>query len=406
MRSSRRGIYILEAGCIDTSTPAASSSTWRSCYPGKYSTFVSVSLARMYLTSQSPKFTVGCFAECSAKSPRRRRSQGSNWSRDHTPAPHLCGPGSTPSLLVLVFTASAPARDIASTTTRRLLVLEQPVGTMARAPKKKQRVVGPAPPAADAAGAAMATESVAPPRSTPIKKLVQPAVDPAEAAVKAAAAALKAAEAEEKKAAAAAAAKAAAAAAALKAARKVRRAERRGEKRTAAAAAETAEDDATNPDSPHRGVMYIGHLPHGFYEKEIRGFFSQFGTVVRVRVARSKKTARAKGYGWVQFANDAVARIAAETMNGYLLFGRLLDVHLVPAQRQHERMWHGADRVWRRIPWRVLERQRHNGSDPVAAAARRTARLVRRAKLARRKLAAAGVQYDVPAPIGPVSQPE
>lgn len=275
---------------------------------------------------------------------------------------------------------------------------------MARAPKKKQSVVGPA--SADAGVAAMASPSIAPPRSMPVKKLVQPAVDPAEATIKAAEAALKAAEAEEKRAAATAAAKAAAAATALKAARKVRRAERRGEKRTAAAAAEAAEDDAAGPDSPHRGVLYIGHLPHGFYEKELRGFFSQFGTVLRVRVARSKKTARAKGYGWVQFANDAVALIAAETMNGYLLFGRLLDVHLVPAERQHERMWHGADRVWRRIPWRAIERQRHNGADPVAAAARRTARLVGRAKLARRKLAAAGVQYDVPAPIGPVPQPK
>lgn len=309
--------------------------------------------------------------------------------------------------LVRVSTATAPARYIVSTATRRLLVSEWPVATMAHAPKKKQRVVGPAPPAADAADAAMATQAVAaPPRSTPVKKLVQPAVDPAEAAIKAAEAALEAAQAEEKKAAAAAAAKAAAAAAALKAARKVRKTERRGEKRTAAAAAEEAEDDATDPASPHRGVLYIGHLPHGFYEKELRGFFSQFGTVLRVRVARSKKTARAKGYGWVQFANDAVARIAAETMNGYLLFGRLLDVHLVPAERQHERMWHGADRLWRRIPWRVIERQRHNGADPVAAAARRTSRLVGRAKLAHRKLAAAGVQYNVPAPIGPVPQPK
>lgn len=303
-------------------------------------------------------------------------------------------------------TVVAPARGNLSTAPRPLLVSERPFGTMARAPKKKQRVVGPAPVAAETADAAMATGADTPPRSVPVKKLVQPAVDAAEVALKAADAALKAATAAEKKAAARAAAKAATAAAALKAARKVRRAERRGEKRTAAAAVEAAEDDATDPASPYRGVLYIGHLPHGFYEEQLRGFFSQFGTVLRVRVARSKKTARAKGYGWVQFANDAVARIAAETMNGYLLFGRLLDVHLVPAERQHARMWNGADRVWRRIPWRVIERQRHNGAEPVAAAARRTARLAGRAKMASRKLAAAGVQYDVPTPIGPVPQPK
>lgn len=274
---------------------------------------------------------------------------------------------------------------------------------MVRSSKKKQRVAAPSTAVAGSADAAMATKAGGAARETPVKKLVQPAVGPAEAALKAAEAARKAAAAAEKEATAVAVAKADRAAAALKSARKVRRVERRGEKRTAAAAAVQADEDAedaSDPNSPHRGVMYIGHLPHGFYEKAIRGFFSQFGTVLRVRVARSKKTSRAKGYGWVQFANDAVAHIAADTMNGYLLFGRLLDVHLVPAERQHERMWHGANRVWRRIPWRVIERQRHNNKEPIAAAARRTSRLSKRARLASNKLAMAGIEYDVPSPVG------
>jgi nucleolar protein 15 len=36
-----------------------------------------------------------------------------------------------------------------------------------------------------------------------------------------------------------------------------------------------------------RGVVYIGHLPHGFYEEELKKFFSQFGEVSRVKVSRS-----------------------------------------------------------------------------------------------------------------------
>jgi nucleolar protein 15 len=26
-------------------------------------------------------------------------------------------------------------------------------------------------------------------------------------------------------------------------------------------------------------VVYVGHIPHGFYEEQMRGFFSQFGDV-------------------------------------------------------------------------------------------------------------------------------
>lgn len=37
------------------------------------------------------------------------------------------------------------------------------------------------------------------------------------------------------------------------------------------------------------GVIYLGHIPHGFYENQIRDFFSQFGTVNKVRLSRCKK---------------------------------------------------------------------------------------------------------------------
>lgn len=44
--------------------------------------------------------------------------------------------------------------------------------------------------------------------------------------------------------------------------------------------------------SKSRGVIYVGHIPHGFYEDELRKYFSQFGEVTRVRVSRSRKTGK------------------------------------------------------------------------------------------------------------------
>ena len=35
--------------------------------------------------------------------------------------------------------------------------------------------------------------------------------------------------------------------------------------------------------------MYLGHIPHGFYEEEMRKYFSQFGRVTRLKLSRSKK---------------------------------------------------------------------------------------------------------------------
>ena len=38
-----------------------------------------------------------------------------------------------------------------------------------------------------------------------------------------------------------------------------------------------------------RGVLYIGRIPHGFYEDQMKEYFSQFGNVTRLRMARNKK---------------------------------------------------------------------------------------------------------------------
>ncbi len=38
-----------------------------------------------------------------------------------------------------------------------------------------------------------------------------------------------------------------------------------------------------------KGVVYVGHLPKGFNEAELKKFFEQFGSVPKLRVSRSKK---------------------------------------------------------------------------------------------------------------------
>lgn len=38
-----------------------------------------------------------------------------------------------------------------------------------------------------------------------------------------------------------------------------------------------------------KGVVYVGHLPKGFNESELKKFFEQFGSVPKLRVSRSKK---------------------------------------------------------------------------------------------------------------------
>jgi RNA recognition motif-containing protein len=38
-----------------------------------------------------------------------------------------------------------------------------------------------------------------------------------------------------------------------------------------------------------KGVVYLSHIPQGFYEEEMYSYFSQFGRVTRLNVVKSKK---------------------------------------------------------------------------------------------------------------------
>lgn len=155
--------------------------------------------------------------------------------------------------------------------------------------------------------------------------------------------------------------------------------------------AKTDGDELISP-----GTMYIGHIPHGFYEEQIRDYFLQFGVVNKVRLARSKKTGGCKGYGYVQFANEDVAMIAADAMNNYLMFDRLIKCQFIPEDKVHPKIWKGANRkfVWRNPAFK--EKALHNKVRTKEELMKSAERLVSREKAKRKRLLALGLEYDFP----------
>ena len=45
-----------------------------------------------------------------------------------------------------------------------------------------------------------------------------------------------------------------------------------------------------------RGVIYLGRIPHGFYEEQMKSYFKQFGDVTRLRLSRNKKVCVSDGH--------------------------------------------------------------------------------------------------------------
>ncbi|KAG5363323.1 putative RNA-binding protein [Yarrowia sp. B02] len=119
-------------------------------------------------------------------------------------------------------------------------------------------------------------------------------------------------------------------------------------KKTAVAKSNRAVTKASK--KPGSGVIYLGRIPHGFYEEQMHSYFSQFGDISRLRLSRNKTTGASKHYAFIEFESKEVAQVAAETMNNYLLFGHILKCKVVPDEEVHEALFEGANKTFRVLP--------------------------------------------------------
>ena len=144
-------------------------------------------------------------------------------------------------------------------------------------------------------------------------------------------------------------------------------------------------------------VIYLGHIPVGFEDRELTVFLNQFGNVSRCRVSRSTRTGRSRGYAFVEFVDPEVATIVAETMSGYLLLEKRLVCHVLPKEKvDHELMFAKPKRVLTKkdkIKKARAEEKKVRSADGIKAI---TARLIKREDVKRKKLEALGIEYDFP----------
>lgn len=123
----------------------------------------------------------------------------------------------------------------------------------------------------------------------------------------------------------------------------------------------TVTNDKKQPKSKFKkGVIYIGRIPHGFHEDEMKKYFTQFGDISRLRLSRNKKTGKSKHYGFIEFQEHEVAKIAAETMNNYLIFGHLLQCSLLDQEKVSDDMFNGANTKFKKVPWTSIARNKND----------------------------------------------
>ncbi|PIO57033.1 hypothetical protein TELCIR_01925 [Teladorsagia circumcincta] len=76
-----------------------------------------------------------------------------------------------------------------------------------------------------------------------------------------------------------------------------------------------------------RHSVYVGNLPYQTTEEEVGNYFSQAGSVTNVKIVYDRETGRTKGFGFCEFADEAGAHNAVNSLNGADFNGRQLRVN-------------------------------------------------------------------------------
>ena len=73
--------------------------------------------------------------------------------------------------------------------------------------------------------------------------------------------------------------------------------------------------------------IFVGNLSFDATEEAIRTMFEEFGTVDRVNLVTDRDTGKARGFGFVEMANDTEGNKAIAAINGRNMDGRALNVN-------------------------------------------------------------------------------
>lgn len=90
--------------------------------------------------------------------------------------------------------------------------------------------------------------------------------------------------------------------------------------------------------------LFIGSLAYATTDDGLRAFFETIGEVSSARVITDRESGRSKGFGFVEFANEADNQKAVDQLNGKELDGRTITVNLArPKEDRPQRDFQGGN---------------------------------------------------------------
>jgi RNA recognition motif-containing protein len=73
--------------------------------------------------------------------------------------------------------------------------------------------------------------------------------------------------------------------------------------------------------------LFVGSLPYSITDDDLADLFKEFGEVASAKVIFDRETNRSKGFGFVEFNDDAAAKQAVDALNNKEIQGRTIVVN-------------------------------------------------------------------------------
>jgi cold-inducible RNA-binding protein len=80
--------------------------------------------------------------------------------------------------------------------------------------------------------------------------------------------------------------------------------------------------------------LYVGNLPFGVSEEDLKKLFSEAGAVQSVKIVVDSYSGRSRGFGFVEMASKEEAEKAISLLNGKTLMDRALTVSEARPQKK------------------------------------------------------------------------
>jgi RNA recognition motif-containing protein len=83
--------------------------------------------------------------------------------------------------------------------------------------------------------------------------------------------------------------------------------------------------------------LFVGSLAYATTDDSLKAFFEQIGEVASARVVTDRESGRSKGFGFVEYTDEANNQKAVDELNGKELDGRAISVNLARPKEDRPR---------------------------------------------------------------------